>query len=205
MSAANSVPDLSGANDIEKSSRRRQCILRAVNDALAVCDYSKLTVEDIAARAGVGKSTIYRWWKHKSDLVFEAFKENTASVFDLDYEQSLAFNLNQQLLKLSKALNHHVGRALLVVMAEHREAAGEFFKLYLLPRREQTRKLINHAIERGEIRADYPFELMLDMLYGPIHYQIIFFNRVPDERYIQQLVQLALQPVLIAAQQDSRT
>ena len=183
-------------HETEKTSRRKQCILRAVNDALAECHYSKLTVEDIAARAGVGKSTIYRWWKHKSDLVFEAFKENTVSVFDLDFEQSLEFNLNQQLLKLSNALNHHVGRALLVVMAENREAAGEFFRQYLLPRREQTRKLISQAIEHNEIIADYPFELMLDMLYGPIHYQIIFFNRVPDQQYIQQLVRLALQPIL---------
>lgn len=196
MTQSDLAQDRLSTQETEKSSRRKQCILRAVNDALAECHYGKLTVEDIASRAGVGKSTIYRWWKHKSDLVFEAFKENTVSVFDLDYEQSLEFNLNQQLLKLSNALNQHVGRALLVVMAENREAAGEFFRQYLLPRREQTRKLISQAIERNEIIADYPFELMLDMLYGPIHYQIIFFNRVPDQNYIQQLVGLALQPIL---------
>ena len=98
---------------------------------------------------------------------------------------------------MSHALNHPVGRALLVVMAEHREAAGEFFKQYLLPRREQTRKLIQIAIQRHEIIADYPFELMLDALYGPIHYQIIFFNRMPDETYIQNLVGLLMQPVVI--------
>ena len=198
MAQSDFAQDALSLHETEKTSRRKQCILRAVNDALAECHYSKLTVEDIAARAGVGKSTIYRWWKHKSDLVFEAFKENTVSVFDLDFEQSLEFNLNQQLLKLSNALNHHVGRALLVVMAENREAAGEFFRQYLLPRREQTRKLISQAIEHNEIIADYPFELMLDMLYGPIHYQIIFFNRVPDQQYIQQLVRLALQPILAA-------
>ncbi|CAB1216137.1 putative HTH-type transcriptional regulator [Acinetobacter bouvetii] len=183
--------------EIEKTSRRQQCILQAVIAALQEYDYSHLTVEDIAARAGVGKSTIYRWWKHKSDLVFDAFKEQTTSIFELDFQQSLEFNLNQQLLKLSHALNHPVGRALLVVMAEHREAAGEFFKQYLLPRREQTRKLIQVAIERQEIIADYPFELMLDALYGPIHYQIIFFNRMPDETYIHNLVGLLLQPVLV--------
>lgn len=182
---------------VEKTSRRKQCILNAVTLALGEYDYSHLTVEDIAARAGVGKSTIYRWWKHKSDLVFDAFKAHTASVFELDFQQSLQFNLNQQLLKLSHALNHPVGRALLVIMAEHREAAGEFFKQYLLPRREQTRKLIQIAIQRHEIIADYPFELMLDALYGSIHYQIIFFNRMPDETYIQNLVGLLMQPVVI--------
>ena len=189
-------------SETEKTSRRKQCILQAVADALQECDYSTLTIEDIAARAGVGKSTIYRWWKHKADLVFDTFKEQTISVFELDLTQSLQYNLNQQLIKLSYALNQHVGRALLVVLAEHREAAGEFFKQYLLPRREATRTLIELAIQRGEVRADYPFDLMLDMLYGPIHYQIIFFNRKPDADYIQRLVELALTPVLLQPSTD---
>ncbi len=187
-------------NDAEKTSRRKQCILKAVNEALLEFDYSKLSIEDIAARAGVGKSTIYRWWNHKSDLVFDAFKENTESVFDLDFSQTMQYNLTQQLVKLSVALNHQVGRALLVVMAEHREAAGSFFKQYLLPRREQTRKLIQLAIEREEIRADYDFESMLDMLYGAIHYQIIFFNAVPDQSYIENIIKVALTPVLLSEQ-----
>ena len=186
----------------EKSSKRKQCILNAVVAALAEQDYRQLTIEDIAARAGVGKSTIYRWWKHKSDLVFEAFKQQTESVFELDFEQSLQFNLMQQLSRLSLALNHGVGRALLGVMAEQRETAGQFFKDYLLPRREQTRKLIQVAIQRGEIRADYPFEMMLDTLYGPIHYQIIFFNRMPDAQYIHDLVQLVSQPALMPTAQS---
>ena len=186
-------------SELEKTSRRKQCILDAVIAALEDYEYSKLTVEEIAARAGVGKSTVYRWWKHKSDLVFEAFKQETASVFELDYAQSLEFNLKQQLLKLSHALNRPIGRALMVVLSEHREAAGAFFSQYLLPRREATRKLIQLAIEQGEIRADYPFELMLDTLYAPIHYQMIFFNRQPDEAYIQALLNLVLQPARMNA------
>jgi len=84
--------------------------------------------------------------------VFDAFKLQTASIFELDFSQSLQFNLTQQLLKLSQALNHQVGRAVLVVMAEQRETAAAFFREYLLPRREQMRKLIQLAIQRGSCR-----------------------------------------------------
>lgn len=183
----------------DKYSRRKEIILNTVIEILEQSDYRKLTIEDIATRAGVGKSTIYRWWGHKSELVFDAFKQKTVSIFELDFTQNLKFNLIQQLLKLSHALNHGVGRALLVVIAENREASGQFFREYLSPRREETWKLINLAIQRGEIKEDYPFELMLDTLYSPIHYQIIFFNRLPDEQYIQQLVQLILEPVSLTA------
>ena len=182
----------------EKCSRRQHSILQAVSDALAEGEYHQLTIEDVAARAGVGKSTIYRWWKHKSELVLDAFKQRTAGVFELDASQSLRSNLVQQLTLLVQALNHPVGRALLVVMANHRELAADFFQPYLLPRRKQTHQLIHQAIRRGELRADYPFDLMLDTLYGPIHYQIIFFNRMPDDQYIQNLVDLALSPALIS-------
>ena len=183
----------------EKCSRRQHSILQAVSDALAEGEYHQLTIEDVAARAGVGKSTIYRWWKHKSELVLDAFKQRTAGVFELDASQSLRSNLVQQLTLLVQALNHPVGRALLVVMANHRELAADFFQQYLLPRRKQTHQLIQQAIQRGELRADYPFDLMLDTLYGPIHYQIIFFNRIPDEHYIQNLVELVLNPAAVQA------
>ncbi len=183
-------------HDTEKTSRRQQCIFDAVNAALAEMDYRQLTIEEIASRAGVGKSTIYRWWKDKSALIFDCFRAHTESIFALDFDQSLRSNLNLQLLKLSLALTHPLGRAVLVVMAEDRETAAAFFKQYLLPRREQMRKLLMVAIERGEIEANYPFEMMLDTLYGAIHYQIIFFNHTPDQHYIQHLVDMVLAPVM---------
>lgn len=179
----------------ERGSRRQHTILQAVCDALGEHEYHQLTIEDIATRAGVGKSTIYRWWKHKSELVLDAFKQHTTSIFELDLEQPLQDNLKVQLTRLSTALNHPLGRALLVVMANHRELAGTFFREYLLPRRVQMHDLIQRAIERGEIRDDYDFDLMLDSLYGPIHYQIIFFNRMPDDQYILALIKMVLDPI----------
>ena len=99
----------------DKHSRKRLEILKAVSDALFDVEYHQLTVEDVASRAGVGKSTIYRWWKHKADLVLDAFKQHTLSIFDLDQKLNLEDNLVSQLLRLSCALDHHLGRALLVV------------------------------------------------------------------------------------------
>ena len=185
--------------DSEKSSRRQDCILQAVNELLTEVDYSKFTIEEVASRAGVGKSTIYRWWKNRAELIFTAFRAHTVTIFELDLEQDLRTNLIEQLKKLTTALNHPIGRALLVVLAEQREAAAAFFEEYLLPRREKMHELIALSVERKEIQATYSFDLMLDALYGPIHYQIIFFNRVPDEQYITQLVDMLLQPISMSS------
>ena len=185
-------------NMIEKESRKKQCILDAVRDTLATDTYVNVTIEAIAGRAGVGKSTIYRWWKDKSALILDVFKMQTMHIFELDRNTSLRQNLYQQLFKLSEVLHQPVGRALLVVMTEQREAAAAFFHEYLLPRRAEMRNLIQLAIERGEIRSDYPFELMLDTLYGSVHYQIIFFNQVPDRDYICALVDMVLAPVALS-------
>lgn len=182
----------------EKYSRRKEIILNTVINILENTDYAHLTIEEIAARAGVGKSTIYRWWKHKSELVFEAFKYHTTSTFHLDIHQSIKSNLIQQLQILSQALHHGVGRALLVAMVEYREEVGELFHQYLLPYREQTSELIDIAIQNGKIKADYPYALMLDTLYASIHYQIIFFNRLPDDAYIHALVYMILEPVCLS-------
>ena len=178
-----------------KSPRRRDAILQALDDALRELPYSQVTIEDIASRAGVGKSTIYRWWKHKSELVLELFKDRTQVVFDFDFSQSLAYNLSQQLIKLSYSLNSHIGRALLVAMSENRMQSADFFRQYLRPRREQTLVLIRLAIQRGEIEAHYDFELMLDSLYAPIHYHTVFFNQQPTSAYIEALVRQTLAPI----------
>ncbi|WP_180028295.1 TetR/AcrR family transcriptional regulator [Acinetobacter sp. YH16032] len=184
----------------DKSARRRSCILASVKQALNEVEYHQLTVEDIASRAGVGKSTIYRWWSHKSELVLDTFKELTLSIFEFEPELDLEQNLNRQLLRLAKALDHPVGRAMLVVMANHRELAATFFKQYLLPKRVQLHQLIQQAIEAGELIEHDHYDLVLDRLYGPIHYQIIFFNHLPDEHYIRQLVKLSLDPLRPQAQ-----
>ena len=192
-------------NMIEKEPRKKQCILDAVVETLSAESYAHVTIEAIASRAGVGKSTIYRWWKDKSALILDVFKMQTTHIFELDCNTSLRQNLYQQLFKLSDVLHQPVGRALLVVMAEQREAAAAFFHEYLLPRRAEMRNLIQLAIERGEIRSDYPFELMLDTLYGSVHYQIIFFNQAPDRDYICALVDMVLAPVALSSVVNDQT
>ena len=64
-------------NRFGRSEAARDAVMRAVDDLLLESGFASLTIEGVAARAGVGRQTIYRWWPSKIDLLFDAFRDET--------------------------------------------------------------------------------------------------------------------------------
>jgi len=172
----------------KKGARNRSEILGATIELLESINYSSLTIEAVAARSNVGKTTIYRWWKHKSDLVFDAFIAKTETIYEFDLTKSTYENFVQQLLTLTSVLKSGIGRAVLTVVAEEKEIAAKFLNDYLTPRRVETKKILQAGVDKGEIQDNFDFGIILDMLYGPIYFKFILFNRIPDQAYIESLV-----------------
>src|SRR5215217_1034955 len=75
-------------NPARRNQRSRQAILSATADLLGQVGYTKLTIEAIAARAGVGKQTIYRWWPDKGALVLDAYLALVGADQDLTFPDS---------------------------------------------------------------------------------------------------------------------
>jgi Tetracyclin repressor-like, C-terminal domain/Bacterial regulatory proteins, tetR family len=172
----------------KKGARNKSEILGATIELLESINYSSLTIEAVAARSSVGKTTIYRWWKHKSDLVFDAFIAKTETIYEFDLTKSTYENFVQQLLTLTSVLKSGIGRAVLTVVAEEKEIAAKFLNDYLTPRRVETKKILQVGVDKGEIQDNCDFGIILDMLYGPIYFKFILFNRIPDQAYIESLV-----------------
>ena len=172
----------------KRGARNKNEIVGATIELLESINYSSLTIEGVAARSGVGKTTIYRWWKHKSDLVFDAFIAKTETLFEFDLTKSIYQNFVQQLLTLTSVLKSGIGRAVLTVIAEEKEIAAKFLNDYLTPRRVETKKILQAGVDKGEIQDNFDFGIILDMLYGPIYFKFILFNRIPDQAYIESLV-----------------
>jgi len=174
-----------------RSEASKTAILNATIDLLEETGYSTLTIEAIAARAGVGKATIYRWWPNKSILVLDAFLMSTESRLFFQENTSIRENFCQQLHTLANVFNSILGRTVVALVAESgedSELAKAFYTNYLKPRREDAILILEHAIAQGEIQAGINLDVVSDMLYGPIYFRILIYKEKVDSKFIDSLV-----------------
>lgn len=174
-----------------RSESSKIAILNATIDLLEKSGYSTLTIEAIAAHAGVGKATIYRWWANKSFLVLDAFLMSTETHMYFLEKTSIRENFRQQLHTLANVLNGTLGRTMIALVAESgedSELAKAFYTNYLNPRREDAKMILERAIVQGEIHSTINIDVASDMLYGPIYFRILIYKKKVDAEFIDTLV-----------------
>ena len=134
------------------------------------------TIEAVAARAGAGKTTIYRWWPSKGALAMAGFLAETAPKISYSNSRSALADLTHQLSRVGSVYGGASGRILSAIIAEgQRDPATitAFVEGYAKPRRAEAKKILLAGIERGELRPDIDLEVALDALYGPIYYRML--------------------------------
>ncbi|WP_052421978.1 MULTISPECIES: TetR/AcrR family transcriptional regulator [unclassified Paenibacillus] len=171
-----------------KEARSKQGILEATIEMLAANNYSSLTIEAVASQAGVGKSTIYRWWNNKARLVLDAFLMTAESEFDFDADKPVQDNFRQQLEALARILNSPIGKSTLTIVTENDGIAKDFYNLFLITKRNTAKQALQAAIDKGEVKSALNLDVVLDLLYGPIYFQILIYKKIPDEDYINDLL-----------------
>lgn len=176
-----------------RSEEAHRAILTATLDLLAEVGYSALTVEGIAARAGVGKATIYRRWSSKGPLVVEAFGQLPAFE-DVDSGE-LGEDLKRMLRAYIHAFNSTALSAVLPSLAGERAHDAELSKIFdpvSLGRRAPLRRAFERAVVRGEISDRLDLELAADMVVGPIAVALFFKGGRLNPRMVGPMVDLAL-------------
>ena len=180
----------------KKEPRSKDAILNATIELLETTSFSTLTIEAVASHAGVGKTTIYRWWENKAYLVLDAFWLIADSQLKFDENKSLHEGFCAQLQSLANVLNSKVGRSILAIIAENEEIADAFYTSYLRPRRADSKRMLQTRIEKGELQPIPNTDIILDMLYGPIYFQILIYKKVPDADYINELVTQVMKTIM---------
>jgi AcrR family transcriptional regulator len=179
-----------------RSERSHEAIIAATQQLLVARGYPELTIEGIAARAGVGKQTIYRWWPSKAALVLEAYLAGSDAV-PLPSEGGTAREDVRALLRwLVAVLAQPIGGQVvagLVADLPHDPALAEGFQRDVVPaRRGAMLAALDRARARGEIRADADLELAVDTLHGAVFYRLLLSGQPLDDDFADRLTEQVL-------------
>jgi AcrR family transcriptional regulator len=179
-----------------REARADAAIIEAVLDLLSTGQSADaLSIEAVAARAGVGKATIYRRWPNKDALLVDAV---TAMKGPLPVPAGES--VREDLVMLISSMRHqpldHYGKitACLIPELVKRPEMHRIYQSVMAPRRDVMRQVLARGIETGELRADLDVELTLLMLSGPTLAQnMLRWNpNVPDEGFAEALVDAVL-------------
>jgi AcrR family transcriptional regulator len=179
-----------------RSETARRAILTAAIDELQENGYAALTIEGIAARAGVGKQTIYRWWPSKADVVLDAMLDLASARITVPDEGSLHADLSAF---LSATFQQRGQRPVLIgLMAQavlDPPFATAFRDRFLFSRRDALRTILDRAVTRDEIAPDMDLELLIDVIYGVLWYRLLLDHAPLDEAAGRQLAALVMRAV----------
>ncbi|HEV3227387.1 MAG TPA: TetR/AcrR family transcriptional regulator [Acidimicrobiales bacterium] len=140
-------------------------ILRATLEAFTEFGYAGVSMEGVAARAGVGKSTLYRRYATKAHLVVEAVRCGAQMDDDLPDTGDLRADLLTMMRPLLARLRSDEGQVLVTFAAErvrNPDLAEEFDRLVIGKKREHLRRLVRDAVERGDLPRDADVDLIAE-------------------------------------------
>ena len=170
--------------------RSRRVILEAVLDELGDVGYGALTIEGVAARAGVGKSTIYRHWAGKLALVEDAFRTLKAPV-RVPEEGTLRERVTEVLGQVACMVEESTYSACmpaLIEAAEHDPQVRDLHRRFSAERRAVVVELLADAVENGELPPDTDPGLLGDALVGPILLRRLMLFEPLDPAIVPKLV-----------------
>ncbi len=175
-----------------RSEAAREAVLQAADDLLVENGFAGVTIEAIAARAGVGKQTIYRWWSSKTDVLMDAFLEDAEQQLippDLgDLGTDLRSHLRNCADFLSKSDAGAVFRALVGEAQHDKQLASRLRSQYLREQRIRDRVPLQRAMERGDLSSKVDVEMAIDQLMAPIYYRILVTGEPVSPDYTDLLV-----------------
>lgn len=172
----------------------RPAIIEATLELLAERGFQAATMDAIAARAGVGKNTIYRRWASKEELVADAIYDLSADLDVLEGESLYDVLLHQIREIIRLFADPLVGRILPGLLGElhsNPEFAAAWGERVVRPRREAIDELLRQALERGEIREGTDPDLIADLLVSPPFVRALFPFGLAEAptRYAEELLE----------------
>jgi AcrR family transcriptional regulator len=177
-------PDAAPAPHESRRARSDHAILEATRALLAEVGVRGLTIEGVAARSGVAKTTIYRRWRDKNELALAAVWNDLASLrapADLgDTRAELLAFLEPVITAMRSPLLSGVIRGLISEIATNPELGQAYREQFIEPRLAQLDRVIGRGVDRGDLRPDTNVRLAHELLVGPVFYRLLLSDQPLD-------------------------
>ncbi len=178
-----------------RSERAHQAILAAARELLIAEGFAAMRLEHVAARAGVGKATIYRRWSSKEDLAQELLLQLASPHIAVVNADTTRAELLAAVINPMRAVTETdfgpVIRALLSQIASDPSLGDPFRATVVKARRDEVARLIARGIARGDLRPDADVDLATEMLVGPVYFRLMF-GGVLDDDFAERVVDSVL-------------
>jgi AcrR family transcriptional regulator len=179
-----------------RSSETELAILQATRELLVECGVQGLTIEKVAARAGVAKTTIYRRWRDKDELALAVVLDMVEQVVQLpelgDTRAELLAFVNAAVKVLGSTLMGRVMQGLVSDLATDPELAQAFRERVVSVRDAEVERLVERGIARGDLRPDTDPETAHEFLIGPVYYRLLLTGRPLDRAFAKRNVEAVL-------------
>jgi AcrR family transcriptional regulator len=175
-----------------RSASKDRVILVAAAEVMAEKGINGLTIEEVAVRAGVGKTTIYRRWSSRGTLALDAFLAEFEGQQSLPDTGTFAGDLRAALGAWARAVSGTSAGAMLtglIAEIQHdRNLARAWQDRVIAPLRAQYSIMLDRGVLRGEIPADTDAGVVLDLLFGACYYRLLQGQRRLNEQFVNQVV-----------------
>lgn len=181
-----------------RSEKTRLAILDAAADLLLSNGFSEATIEAIAARAGVSKVTIYKWWPSRGAVAIDAYFHRFVQTTIFPDSGNTVVDITTQVLHLIETFRGRAGEVMaeLLGQAQLDPALSDVLReRWLQPRRAFSTAVLQRGIDRGEIRSDVTVSIVLDEIYGPVYFRLMTRLHPLTDEFATELVQNVLRGV----------
>jgi AcrR family transcriptional regulator len=185
----------SAARGRPRSEHARRAVMDAALSLVEEGGYPAATIEEIAARSGVAKTTIYRWWPSRPALIVDLLLQIAAVAAPPPAGPDAMRALRTELSRIAKSVAALPGRLLVSLASEGQndpEVRIALKKGLFQPRRKATAKVVRQAQASGALRGDVPPDVIIDLLYGPIFYRRLLRQEPATDAFVRQVFENAM-------------
>lgn len=180
-------------NARRRSDERTEMIKRTALDLALESGYAKLSMEAVAARAGVGKDTIYRRWPSKALLFLDAVLGSSTTGLQHPDTGDIVADLRGVMIRAVDLLGRPPWGPLyrdLIGEAQHNpEVAAALNERFIQPQVADTRARLKAAEEQGQLAPDFDLDLAFEILSGPLYFRLLITHQPMTPAYIDRVLQ----------------